>query len=451
MPCCNHILTELEPVIQDAVERLRCENTLAAMVLVAFQFARQVAVILVQEVLSERAQQRTEWPRCPKCNASLHSKGLRGRSVMTIIGLVKWNRQVGRCPNGCKVEEAAPFDVALGLLPNQRTSNELKRVACALSIFVPFSTASLLLQYISGIMISAGTIWKWVEQAGDAAMKDLQQKLKSLEEGNTHDEHVEPAVADFPLVLGADGVMVPFRPNKGNPKGRTVWHEVKVGIVTRLIEEVKRGRKVVTRLTARRLVAVLGDIDALQLRLRWLAITQGLLTARRVVWISDGARGLWRIYETSFASHAKGILDFYHAAQHLWQGVQDRFGGPTVKAYAWFSELRHKLRHGEHCAVIDDIQRALQLTGLPRNARESLSKLYAYLVTHKEHLDYKKMKQLGMPIGSGMVESACKWLIQQRFKGVGMRWSEDGFNHLLHLRLAWVNGTFDSFFSSPKS
>ncbi|MUL39273.1 hypothetical protein BWI75_24000 [Gloeocapsopsis sp. AAB1 = 1H9] len=45
---------------------------------------------------------------------------------------------------------------------------------------------------------------------------------------------------------------------------------------------------------------------------------------------------------------------------------------------------------------------------------------------------------MGLPIGSGMVESACKWLIQQRFKGVGMRWSEDGFNHLLHLRLAWL-------------
>jgi len=56
---------------------------------------------------------------------------------------------------------------------------------------------------------------------------------------------------------------------------------------------------------------------------------------------------------------------------------------------------------------------------------------------------------------SSLVESACKWLIQQRFKGVGMRWSEDGFNHLLHLRLAWVNGRFDSFFPastpSPKS
>ena len=53
-----------------------------------------------------------------------------------------------------------------------------------------------------------------------------------------------------------------------------------------------------------------------------------------------------------------------------------------------------------------------------------------------------------------MVESACKWLIQQRFKGVGMRWSEDGFNHLLHLRLAWVNGRFETLFGlalSPNS
>jgi hypothetical protein len=50
-----------------------------------------------------------------------------------------------------------------------------------------------------------------------------------------------------------------------------------------------------------------------------------------------------------------------------------------------------------------------------------------------------------------MVESACKWLIQQRFKGVGMRWSEEGFNHLLHLRLAWVNGTFEELFQLQPS
>lgn len=55
---------------------------------------------------------------------------------------------------------------------------------------------------------------------------------------------------------------------------------------------------------------------------------------------------------------------------------------------------------------------------------------------------------MGLPIGSGMVESTCKWLIQQRFKGVGMRWSETGFNHLLHLRLAWANHRFDALFAN---
>lgn len=63
-----------------------------------------------------------------------------------------------------------------------------------------------------------------------------------------------------------------------------------------------------------------------------------------------------------------------------------------------------------------------------------------------------RRKAAGMPIGSGFVESAVKWLIQQRFKGVGRRWSEDGFNHLLLLRLAWANNRFDTLFSpSPNS
>ncbi len=70
-----------------------------------------------------------------------------------------------------------------------------------------------------------------------------------------------------------------------------------------------------------------------------------------------------------------------------------------------------------------------------------------YLKTHINHIQYGQFKKQGLPIGSGMVESACKWLIQQRFKGTGMRWSEDGFNHLLHLRLAWVNHRFDALFS----
>jgi hypothetical protein len=80
-----------------------------------------------------------------------------------------------------------------------------------------------------------------------------------------------------------------------------------------------------------------------------------------------------------------------------------------------------------------------------------LGKLYHYLNGHRDHIDYARYEELGLPLGSGMVESACQWLIQQRFKGVGMRWSEEGFHHLLHLRLAWVNGTFEELFQLQPS
>ena len=80
-------------------------------------------------------------------------------------------------------------------------------------------------------------------------------------------------------------------------------------------------------------------------------------------------------------------------------------------------------------------------------AKKLLSNAYEYLLGHKDHMDYAILKKLGIPIGSGFVESACKWLIQQRFKCVGMRWSEQGFDNLLSLRVAWVNGRFDQLFS----
>lgn len=138
----------------------------------------------------------------------------------------------------------------------------------------------------------------------------------------------------------------------------------------------------------------------------------------------------------------------------LWKSAAAWLDGRTTQARRWCGWARHRLRHGHPDGVLADLADALEVEGLPDTARDTLRTVYAYLERHREHIDYAAYKALGLPLGSGMVESACKWLIQQRFKGVGMRWSEDGFNHLLHLRLAWVNGRFDALFNldlSPNS
>ena len=65
--------------------------------------------------------------------------------------------------------------------------------------------------------------------------------------------------------------------------------------------------------------------------------------------------------------------------------------------------------------------------------QQILVQVQAYFQEHREHTAYTEFEQQGLPLGSGMVESAYKWLIQQCFKGVGMRWSGAGFEHLLYL------------------
>jgi hypothetical protein len=312
---------------------------------------------------------------------------------------------------------------------------------------VPFATAARLLGWYCGSLVSPRAVWCWGQAAGHHAMGLLQEDLEAVARGDAlPQEALAAALAALPLALGADGVMVPLRPVGGAPTGKIRWREIKVGVLARLGQHRTRLGHGGTRLQHRRLVAVLGDIEALSPRLWGEAMRQGIVYAPHVVWLSAGGRGLWRLFEERFAGHARGLLDFYHATQHLWQGAAAWLDGRTTQARRWFGWARHRLRHGMPDGVLADLADALDVEGLPETARETVRTVYAYLQRHREHINYAMYQDLGLPLGSGMVESACKWLIQQRFKGVGMRWSEEGFNHLLHLRLAWVNGRFEALF-----
>jgi hypothetical protein len=443
MSCLRNSICQIEPSLQELMEAIENSSTLALLILSAWRLARVLAVRIVEESLIERAQRPTQWSDCPKCGKRLHSKGFVHRQISSMIGVVHWKRRVGRCPNGCEIGQVAPLDNALGLLPHQRTSFELQKLGCLLSVFVPFETSAALLNCLISVQVSSVAVWHWVQNTGQKAMGRLDEQLAELAAGGLPQmESLDEAISALPLLIGADGVMVPFRPEDG--KGSTVWREVKVAVLARL---GRRSKSDAPQLYQRRLVAVLGKIDVLRPRLWLEALRQGVLTASQVVWLSDGGLGFWSLYSACFAAYAIGILDFYHAAQNLWKGAKALLDGRSKKARQWFVSARHRLRHGETNVVLNDIAAALELDGLPETARKALKNLYDYLDTHQHHIQYEKFKELGLPIGSGMVESACKWLIQQRFKGVGMRWSETGFNHLLHLRLAWVNGRFDELFA----
>lgn len=455
MLCLIDSINQKAAAVQALVQKIENAPTMPQIILAAWRLAMVLAVKIVEEELTKRAQRPTVWEACPHCGCRLQSKGFIRREMVTLVGKVVWRRRAGRCPGGCKIGQVAPLDEELGLELHQRTSVELKHLACICAVFLPFETAALFVKRFTGVQVSPASIWGWVQTFGQRAMERLAQELEQLASGQLPIvEPLDKETSELPLLIGGDGVMVPFRPEGGSPKGRTRWREVKVAVLARLGHHITRNGEEVTRLEHRRLVAVLGDIDALSPRLWLEALQQGVLSARLVAWLSDGGRGFWRLYRERFTTLAIGILDFYHAAQNLWKGAAAWLDGRTTRAHTWFTTTRHQLRHGQTDVVFAELTATLALDGLPDSARETLTKLYAYLDKHRDHIDYEKFKALGLPLGSGLVESACKWLIQQRFKGVGMRWSDEGFNHLLHLRLDWVNGRFDDLFQlgpSPNS
>ncbi|MEM7793714.1 MAG: ISKra4 family transposase, partial [Cyanobacteria bacterium P01_C01_bin.118] len=114
-------------------------------------------------------------------------------------------------------------------------------------------------------------------------------------------EVLDNTLGNLPLLIGADGVMVPMRPYPKTPKGKTVWREVKVGILTRLGKRLTRSGESVSQLLHRRLVAVLGPLERFIPVLQLEAHRQSIDSAPQVIWISDGGRGFWRVYRQCFA------------------------------------------------------------------------------------------------------------------------------------------------------
>ena len=141
-------------------------------------------------------------------------------------------------------------------------------------------------------------------------------------------------------------------------------------------------------------------MEALTSRLWLEAVRQGITSAPRVVWLSDGARGLWRVFDECFAAYATGVLDFLsRRATPVGKGAAAWLDGRTTQARRWFAWARHRLRHGNPDGVLADLTEALDVESLPATARATLTTVSAYLERHRDHMDYEAYKAAGLAPG----------------------------------------------------
>ena len=135
------------------------------------------------------------------------------------------------------------------------------------------------------------------------------------------------------------------------------------------------------------------------------------------------------------APDATRILDFPHAAQRICQIGEAVLGADHASLRAWQTRQLHQLKHDgpQRCSTACAASQAAQLS-VPLMA-ENL----AYLEKRVAQMQYPTFQAQGWPIGSGMVESANKLVVEARLKGAGMHWSRASVNPLLALRNAVCN------------
>jgi len=157
---------------------------------------------------------------------------------------------------------------------------------------------------------------------------------------------------------------------------------------------------------------------------------------RPVQLVADGAPWIWNLAADHFGTRTE-VVDFYHAAAHLWEVAHAVYDGDTPEAARWAHTRRHELfKHG-----VVPVRAALARARAPTAAAgETLRRERGYFATNAARMDYPTIRKQGLPIGSGAVASSAKHVIQQRMKRAGPRWSDAGGRAMLALRACTASG-----------
>jgi hypothetical protein len=162
-----------------------------------------------------------------------------------------------------------------------------------------------------------------------------------------------------------------------------------------------------------------------------------------VVCIADGAREFWRYFNKKYSS-AIHVVDFFHVSEHLAKLSHLLFSNQTL-ANEWFNKYRSILKNNPDGAA--KVIRAVRYRrGLIKKNNEVESEL-KYLQHNKKRMNYYELKQQHLPIGSGVIEAACKNLIGARLKKSGMRWTYQGGQTVLTLRSFVLSKRWEAFWN----
>lgn len=139
------------------------------------------------------------------------------------------------------------------------------------------------------------------------------------------------------------------------------------------------------------------------------------------------------------------VLDIIHVLHYLWLAGFALNGKDPHKTDAWVQRFLRKLLTGPVENVIADIQRSVAQRGLKEKQRKPVDTCLKYFEPRKAMMDYPAFLAKGLPIATGVIEGACRHLIQDRLGITGARWGLQGAEAVLKLRALHSSGDWDDY------
>jgi hypothetical protein len=306
-------------------------------------------------------------------------------------------------------------------------SPRLREAVVRVGTWIPsFARGAAALAYFTGVHVGAETVRRQTEAAGAALVA-----LETAEAARLAAEMPVPPVGPRVQQLSADGAMVPLVGGE--------WAEAKTLATGEVVAARDATGAPVVRTTAVSYFSRLADSETFgQLALPELHRC-GTATAGTVAAVLDGSVWL-QVFVDLHRPDAVRILDFPHAVEHLSTAVQASLGLGAVETAAWLARQAHELKTGDPDAVLAALA-ALPVHDAadPAAAATQRDQTLGYLTARRDQIAYARFQRLGYPIGSGMVESANKLVVEERLKGPGMHWARPNVDPMLALRCAAAN------------
>jgi len=154
--------------------------------------------------------------------------------------------------------------------------------------------------------------------------------------------------------------------------------------------------------------------------------------------VADGAHDLWPWLEKHCPWQ---VVDFWHASEYLAAAAPGMCRGKLGRLQ-WLEDACHRLKHEADAvaSLLREFKEARAKLADKSPHRAALDRAISYFTNHEQRMNYHLYRAMGLPIGSGVTEAACKSVVKERLCGSGMKWTLDGAENTLTLRALTKSG-----------